>query len=131
MSTQDYLTAFDRWLSQHICAATKAGKDFAFFDRRLNCSFKLDDDGAAWDYVLLEPGEDPPPGRAWSVYRLQGVARRPAQELTVSIERRRQGDLIGRLMQAVFGSPKPQGRAHGRGQARGDAGRKPQLRLVG
>ncbi len=61
MDMQDYLTAFDHWLSLHICAAVKAGKDLAFRDRRLNCALKLDDDGAAWDYLMLQPGAAPPP----------------------------------------------------------------------
>ena len=103
MTVQDYLTAFDQWLSQHICAANKAGKDLAFRDRRLNCSLKLDDDGAAWDYIFLEPGAAPPPGRDWSVYRLHGVEVTDAPiPLPAPKVRRRRSALIARLVEAVF-----------------------------
>ena len=122
MSAQEYFDAFDFWLSQHVNAALKAGKDLAFRDRRFNCGFKLDDDGAAWDYVFLAPGEEPPPGRAWSVYRLHGVAPgpKPKADMRVAcLESRREQDLVGRLTAAVFGVARP--RAKGR----------PHLRLVG
>lgn len=104
LNTQDYLTAFDHWLSQHICAAVKAGKDLAFRDRRLNCALKLDDDGAAWDYLMLEPGAAPPPGHVWSVCRLHGVqppAPAIAPPRAKTVQRRRA--LIDNLAEAVFG----------------------------
>ena len=62
MSTEDYLAAFDLWLSHHVNAALKAGKDLAYCDRRLNSGLKLDEYGSAWDYVMLEPGGGAPPG---------------------------------------------------------------------
>jgi hypothetical protein len=104
MDVQDYLGAFDHWLSQHIHAAAKAGKDLAFRDRRLNCALKLDDDGAAWDYLMLNPGAAPPPGHVWTVYRLHGVeppAAAVAPPLPKTLRRRRA--LIDRLAQALFG----------------------------
>jgi hypothetical protein len=101
MTIEDYLTAFDQWLSQHIYAATKAGKDFAFRDRRLNCALKLDDDGAAWDYVLLDPGASPPPGHAWSIYRLQGVG--PSQAPPAPRADRAERATVAGLAEAVFG----------------------------
>ncbi len=104
MTTQDYLNAFDHWLSQHICAANKAGKDLAFRDRYLNCAFKLDEDGAAWDYLLLEPGAAPPNGHPWSVYRLQGVtpSAAPAEPQRPVVRQRRRA-LLSELAEAVFG----------------------------
>ncbi len=101
MTIQDYLTAFDQWLSQHIHAAHKAGKDFAFRDRRHNCILKLDDDGAAWDYVLLDPGASPPPGHAWSIYRLQGVG--PCQAPPAPSADRPERAKVAFLAEAVFG----------------------------
>ena len=105
MTIQDYLAAFDQWLSQHIYAASKAGKDLAFRDRRLNCALKLDDDAGAWDYVLLEPGAAPPPGRDWSVYRLHGVELTDAPiDFSVHKARRGRYAIIAELAEAVFGA---------------------------
>ena len=73
MTAQDYLTAVDLWLTGRIEEAHAFGKDLAFRDRGVNCALKLDDDGAAWDHRLLEPGQSAPQGDGWSVYRLQGV----------------------------------------------------------
>ena len=102
----------------------KSGKDLAFKERRINCALRLDDDGAAWDYLLLDPGAAPPAGHAWSVYRLHDVhpitdARPPAQ---LPAGPRRNGLIVG-LARFLFGqrsavqarSPNPQ----------------PALRLVG
>ena len=124
MTTQDYLNAFDTWLSQHIYAAMKSGKDLAFKERRVNCALKLDDDGAAWDYLLLDPGAAPPAGHAWSVYRLHGVhpiseGRPPAPPATAP---RRNGLIVG-LAQFLFGQRVA-------AQARSLDGQ-PALRLVG
>ena len=104
MDMQDYLTAFDRWLSLHICAAVKAGKDLAFRDRRLNCALKLDDDAAAWDYLMLDPGAAPPPGHVWTVYRLHGV-QPPAPAIAPPHAKtlRRRSALIDSLAQTLFG----------------------------
>lgn len=104
MTTQDYLTAFDQWLSQQIYAATRAGKDLAFRDRRHDCDLRLDDDGAAWDYMLLDSGAAPPLGQAWSVYRLQGVSPSAAPaEPPRPVVRQRRRALICDLAEAVFG----------------------------
>jgi len=77
MDADEYLTAFDLWLSRYIESAMKAGKDLAFRDRKAHGEAALDDSGSAWDHLLLEPGA-PSPGRGWTVYRLQGVAPKPA-----------------------------------------------------
>jgi|GEM_PF-7014382 hypothetical protein len=98
---QVYLSTFDQWLSQHIYIAVKSGKDLAFRDRRFNSILKLDEDGAAWDYVMLEPGSPVPPGGAWSVYRLHGVQPNVARLETVAPKRR---NLIEYLTQAAFGA---------------------------
>ena len=105
VTAQEYLAAFDTWLSQHIHAAMKSGKDLAFKERRMNFVLKLDDDGSAWDYVLLEPGARPPPGHAWSVYRLHAVRPpvRPAPEPPAAAPvSRRRGRLAG-LVDALLG----------------------------
>lgn len=112
MDMQDYLTAFDHWLSQHIHAAVKAGKDLAFRDRRLNCALKLDDDGAAWDYLMLDPGAAPPPGHIWTVYRLHGAEPPPpavAPPRPTVLRRRRA--LIDSLAQTLFGFGWPRAKA--------------------
>ena len=46
-----------------------AHKDLAFRD------LAPDEGGCAeaWEYSLLDPGQRPPEGAGWSVYRLQGV----------------------------------------------------------
>ncbi len=103
LNAQDYLTAFDGWLTDHIHAAVKSGKDFAFKDRRLNYAFKLDDDGAAWDYVLIEPGAMPPPGHSWTIYRLHGVAPAEVAVQPAPPPRPRRRMFAGGLAQAMFG----------------------------
>jgi hypothetical protein len=113
LTTQDYLTAFDAWLSQHIYAAVKSGKDLAFTERRFNLGLKLDDDGSAWDYLLIQPGSLPPPGRPWSVYRLHGVhPNGPASQLAAAPQSaNKQRAFITGLIEAVFGDPCPSRRA--------------------
>ncbi len=114
MTIQDYLTAFDQWLSNHIHAAVKAGKDFAFRDRGLNCALRLDDDGAAWDYIFLDPGAAPPPGHAWSVYRLHGVVPSdpPAEPPVPRTDSHRRAE-VADLAQTVFGGGRAPGKATG------------------
>jgi hypothetical protein len=106
MTAQDYLTAFDLWLTARIEEAHAFGKDLAFRDRTVNSPLKLDDDGAAWDHRLLEPGQSAPQGEGWSVYRLQGVwpdfAGEAAPEPPRAAGRRRK-PLIAALSEAVFG----------------------------
>jgi hypothetical protein len=100
MTAEEYLSAFDHWLSWHIHAAVKAGKDIAFRDRGFNFDPKLDEDGAAWEYVFLEPGAGSPPGHAWTIYRLQGEAPRPARPPPAPVARRQRRmieDLSGRV----------------------------------
>ncbi len=126
MSTEDYLAAFDLWLSLHVNAALKAGKDLAYCDRHFNSSLKLDEYGSAWDYVMLEPGAIPPGGRAWSVCRLHGVLPQPAAKVmpekkVVSLQARRERNLIGRMAEVLF-TPPPQPKIRRA---------KPNLRLVG
>ncbi len=105
MTTEDYLTAFDGWLSHHIHVAVKSGRDLAFRDRRFNCSLKLDDDGSAWDYLLIEPGTAPPPGHAWTVYRLHGLTEPPAEPIVVPhpLMAKRRRDFIDSMAEIVFG----------------------------
>lgn len=58
------IAAFDGWLTARLDEARAAGKDLAFFDRE-----------PGWSHLLLDPGKEPPVGRAWTVYRLQGAAK--------------------------------------------------------
>jgi hypothetical protein len=112
---EDYLAAFDLWLTCHIQAATKSGKDFAYCERGAISALQLDDSGSAWDYAFLEPGA-PSPGPAWTVYRLSGVPARlptPAPSPTVVVFQRR--SKVADLVKTLFGpghftspSPKPQ-----------------------
>jgi hypothetical protein len=108
VTAEEYLIAFDEWQTQYIGAAVDAGKDFAFCERRPNCGFKLDEDGAAWDHAFLEPGA-PAPGSAWTVYRLHGVAAIPASAPVVANElslARQHRAGVAQLVRAVFGAVK-------------------------
>jgi hypothetical protein len=107
LTVEEYLTAFDHWLSWHIHAAVKAGKDFAFRDRSFNFDPKLDEEGVAWAYVFLEPGACPPPGHAWTVYRLHEarVEACPVRPPPAMPRRRRR--MIEDLAERVFTGASP------------------------
>jgi hypothetical protein len=111
VTAEDYIDAFDHWSSLHIHAAIKAGKDLAFRDRSAHFSLELDDDGAAWEYLLLEPGACPPPGHAWTVYRLHNTgAARPADPAPPPVARRRRLT-IETLAERVFAGAFPAAKA--------------------
>ena len=107
MQTEDYISAFDTWLSQHIYAATTSGKDLAFKERHLNCDLKLDDGESVWDCLLIDPGSLPPTGHVWTVYRLHGVypfIRREEPQSPAAVSKRK---LVEGLAEALFGQPAP------------------------
>jgi hypothetical protein len=109
VSAEEYLTALDGWLTRYIGAATKAGQDFAFCERHMNSGLQLDEDGSAWDYAFLEPGA-PSPGKAWTVYRLQGAAPAPPVLPAFAptppvVVRRRPG--VTDLVKTLFGAGAP------------------------
>ena len=62
------IDGFDTWLSRRLADAHAAGKDFAFFDTDLRSDEKGELVG--WSFVLLDPGDHPPLGENWTVYRL-------------------------------------------------------------
>lgn len=65
----DLIESFDAWLSDRLREAYAADKDLAFFDTQMS---QLDDGRlVGWSHVLLEPGDHPPLGETWTVYRLQ------------------------------------------------------------
>jgi hypothetical protein len=62
------IDSFDLWLSARVAEAYDAGKDLAFFDTELTAIGGGLLNG--WVHILLEPGEHPPMGESWTIYRL-------------------------------------------------------------
>lgn len=96
MNVQEQLAAFDGWLTGRIEEAHAAHKDLAFRDLEPGS----EDDAAAWEYSLLEPGQLGPSGEGWSVYRLQGVW--PEFRDAASADNRGGRNAFTDMVQAVF-----------------------------
>ena len=71
LSAQIVLESFAAWTDQRLAEAMAAGKDLAFRDRPFDVIPGRSPALVGWEHVLLEPGDDPPVGRLWTVYRLQ------------------------------------------------------------
>jgi hypothetical protein len=64
----DLIDSFDLWLSARLAEAYATGMDLAFFDTELR--FIGGGLMQGWAHVLLKPGDHPPLGETWTVYRL-------------------------------------------------------------
>ena len=71
ISAEAILSSFAIWIDSRLSEAMKACRDLAFRDRPFDLDPSRSPVLLGWDYVLLEPGRDPPCGPAWTIYRLQ------------------------------------------------------------